>query len=79
MNREENQLNLSPCEFEEAEFVVFETDPFGKVEIGKVYEVHRNKVDEAYILNKDKQQDFGVWITCRHKIYKSNNTYTNVS
>jgi hypothetical protein len=68
---------LVECDFEEAEYAIFETDRFGFVNTGELYEIQRNEVtDESYVIDKNGQHNYGVFLTSKGHYYKFNNKNT---
>lgn len=68
---------LEECSFEEAEYAIFETDRFGMVNIGEIYEIERNEVtEEFYVVDRQGKQNYTVFLTDAAKYYIFKNTTT---
>jgi len=66
---------LDLCDFEEAEYVIFEGCRFGFVNPGQIYEIHSNTVtEERYVFDEQGNQNYGVLVTHAGIYYKYKNT-----
>lgn len=67
---------LELCNFEEAEYVIFEGCRFGFVNPGQIYEIHSNTLTgEKYVIDEQGNQNYGVLVTNAGIYYKYKNTY----